>query len=221
MSTNVASQVKDFIDEMVERSAAVTLGDVEQFVSSIGTEDLRSYTARQIRDRVGDERRMRRLLAEKRAERAQEEARAKAAELSDLTNGWRSKTRSRWTKLDERMFEEAPDSDSDKARVLSWEERDRELIAERNQKLEGIIESYTAALRMDWTRELLSTSFGLADGTVTTWGEATLAQHEERAAMFTRQAQTGIEGAARHHKAIEALRESGSVTLNVLTAVAA
>jgi hypothetical protein len=83
------------------------------------------------------------------------------------------------------------------------------------------VAKFTAELRIEWTAELLGSDFALADGTRVTWGEATVEQHEERAAMFQRNAVANAEGAARHLHALEALKFAGRETLNDLVGVAA
>lgn len=93
--------------------------------------------------------------------------------------------------------------------------------AEFVTEMTASIERYSQSLKMEWTAELLASDFAMADGTRVTWGDATLEQHEERAALFQRNALANSEGAARHLKAVEALRESGRTTLNEVVGVAA
>lgn len=79
-------------------------------------------------------------------------------------------------------------------------------------------EEYKAALFMEWTDDLLASTFALNDGRLVTWGEATIADHEERIAMFERNAHANLEGAARHALAITRLRESDAAKLAELVA---
>lgn len=104
---------------------------------------------------------------------------------------------------------------------------ERAAVAERNDServsflvpaLAGILDDYAAALRVEWTSELLASEFAMPDGVRTTWGEATIDQHRERLAMFTANAQANIEGAARHQKAIDELSASGATSLRDLLA---
>jgi hypothetical protein len=74
-------------------------------------------------------------------------------------------------------------------------------------------------LRIEWTRDLLDASIALPDGRVTTWGEATVDEHEARAELFTRNAIANAEGAARHRQAIDELNASGARTLRELVGV--
>jgi len=64
--------------------------------------------------------------------------------------------------------------------------------------------------------ELLRSQFSLGDGTKTTWGEATQADHLVRYEMYKTNLIADAEGAARHKKAIELLEASGAPTLNEL-----
>jgi hypothetical protein len=99
------------------------------------------------------------------------------------------------------------------------EEREAELArlrSERMTRLARTIEDWTKDLRQQWTRELLDTKIALPDGTYITWGEFTLAQHRTRLAMFQGQAETALDGAARHQAAIDALTLAGADTLNEL-----
>jgi hypothetical protein len=105
-------------------------------------------------------------------------------------------------------------------RAAVAERNDSERVAFLAPALARILDDYAAALRVDWTAELLASEFAMPDGTRTTWGEATITQHRERVAMFTVNAQANIEGAARHQRAIDELTTSGAATLgDLLTAV--
>lgn len=83
------------------------------------------------------------------------------------------------------------------------------------------IKRFEDELRIEWTAELLASDFAMADGTRITWGDATVEQHQERAAMFQRNAVANAEGAARHLKAVEALESAGAQTLGEMVGVAA
>jgi hypothetical protein len=78
---------------------------------------------------------------------------------------------------------------------------------------------YAAELRIEWTAELLASPFALPDGTRVTWGEASLAQHQERVEMFEANVAANVEGAARHRRAIDALQEARAGCLNDLAQV--
>jgi hypothetical protein len=93
---------------------------------------------------------------------------------------------------------------------------DYECKARLNESLGDILREYTTRLRMEWTSELLASEITLPDGTVTTWGDATVEEHEQRRQMFMKMAATNVEGAARHEQAIRALREGGATNLRAL-----
>lgn len=87
------------------------------------------------------------------------------------------------------------------------------------EDLRDITAKYAAELRMEWTAELLATEFALGDGRRVTWGSATLAEHEQRAAMLEQNAVANAEAAARHRSAIQALGLAGAPNLAELVAV--
>lgn len=76
------------------------------------------------------------------------------------------------------------------------------------------IAQYTAAIKMQWTADLLKSTFSLEGGAQVSWGEATAAQHRERLAMFSSQAELNLNGAARHSAAIAELAATGATCLN-------
>lgn len=80
-------------------------------------------------------------------------------------------------------------------------------------KVEQAFRDLKSVWRMEWTAELLDSTFALADGSRVTWGDATADQHRERVDMFRRNALANLEGAARHEQAIDALMESGAKSL--------
>lgn len=90
-----------------------------------------------------------------------------------------------------------------------------------HENLRSAMAEMTAALRIEWTRELLASEFALPDGTRVTWRNAAIPQHEARVAMYMRNAEANLEGAARHLKAVEELKRAGAPTLGDLVGVAA
>ncbi|WP_284984318.1 hypothetical protein [Arthrobacter sp. efr-133-TYG-118] len=109
-----------------------------------------------------------------------------------------------------------------------WQESER-MLAEKESanwsqyhaEMRKVFEDYGAQLRIEWTKELLDSEFALPDGTRLTWGDATIEHHEQRVVMFTNNAIANAEGAARHQKAINDLREAGRATLREMAGVAA
>lgn len=100
-----------------------------------------------------------------------------------------------------------------RARMDEREERSSRKFFDR---LGEIIEDMTEEMHAAWTADLLDAEIAMPDGTLTTWGEATIEQHRERYAMHERNAQAGIEGAARHRRAIGDLETTGAPDLNTL-----
>ena len=93
-------------------------------------------------------------------------------------------------------------------------------IQERTgREIRDMIARYERSMKMQWTAELLGTTFTLEDGSRVEWGEATIEQHRERAAMFTGNALANMEGAARHEAAIRDLESAGVPTLRDLVEV--
>ncbi|MFC5930912.1 hypothetical protein D6T64_12020 [Cryobacterium melibiosiphilum] len=92
---------------------------------------------------------------------------------------------------------------------------------ESDKGLTAIIGTFMREVRTQWTAELLESKFALGDGTETRWGEATREDHAYRIGMHKRNAVAGIEGAARHQQAIEAIDAAGCRTLNESLKVAA
>lgn len=90
------------------------------------------------------------------------------------------------------------------------------------QMVHGVVQHalsrYVEDLRIQWTADLLDSTFSLSDGTMATWGEATVEQHEARRQMFLSNAHANLEGAARHELAVRELRESGAINLRDMVA---
>lgn len=94
--------------------------------------------------------------------------------------------------------------------------REAEISAAMHRKINEAMEEYKRHVIMEWTEELLGQAISLPDGSRTTWGEASAAQHKERRDMFRKNAVANAEGAARHEQALEALASSGASCLNEL-----
>jgi hypothetical protein len=76
------------------------------------------------------------------------------------------------------------------------------------------VEENAAHVRLETTRELLETSFALGDGAETTWGEATVDQHQQRIDLLVKGASGTIETASRHAAAINMIQAAGVGHLN-------
>jgi hypothetical protein len=78
-----------------------------------------------------------------------------------------------------------------------------------DDRLADVIRLTADETRLEVTAELLGTAISLGDGTDTTWGQATIAQHEQRIGMLTRHAVGEVESAARHQAAIGMIKDAG------------
>ena len=65
------------------------------------------------------------------------------------------------------------------------------------------------AVRLEITAELLATTFALGDGRQTTWGQATIEQHRQRADALIGQGMGTLQTAALHEAAIEMIQANG------------
>lgn len=62
---------------------------------------------------------------------------------------------------------------------------------------------------VEWTADLLASTFALRDGTRVTWADATQQQHRDRIEMLVKQAAGTVETAALHEKALREIAEAG------------
>lgn len=95
-----------------------------------------------------------------------------------------------------------------------YERIDKEAMLGLVSDLTSAMEKYRESIRIEWTRELLDSSFAMGDGTFVTWGDATRENHEARIEMHRANAQAGLEGWARHAAAIDAITAAGASCLN-------
>lgn len=93
--------------------------------------------------------------------------------------------------------------------------------AEPGEVLTAAFKQYESRMKMEWTRELLQSSFTLKDGTKVTWGQATVGQHLERVKMFSDQAELSMQGAERHRQAVRDIKEHQAACLDDVCAVTA
>lgn len=89
---------------------------------------------------------------------------------------------------------------------VEWAER-------KDRRMQVLLDEFARDLKMEWTTELLTSGFALPDGTLVTWGEATIEQHVVRADMLRGNAIANAEAAARHLHAIETIKGAGAATL--------
>lgn len=75
------------------------------------------------------------------------------------------------------------------------------------------VEAFATQVRLELTAELLASEFAVGDGRRVTWGEASMADHQSRANMLSRNAASISETAAAHLAAVRMIEERGAATL--------
>lgn len=80
-------------------------------------------------------------------------------------------------------------------------------------RMTEIMQRYSERLKMQWTAELLNSTFALPDGTLVAWGDATVEQHTVRRDMLLANAQGNLRAAARHEAAMNTLDDHGATRL--------
>lgn len=80
-------------------------------------------------------------------------------------------------------------------------------------QMRTLIDHIEQRTRIEVTQELLSSVFALGDNVRVTWGEATVAQHEQRITLLLKNAEGNIDTAKRHQAAVEMITEAGVDTL--------
>lgn len=144
-----------------------------------------------------------------------EAARDRAAVMHEKPTGRRPQ---RGTAAHRRWLAASPENEAYEDRLAMAE---IDAFAGLMSGLQQSLTKYTAAMRMEWTQELLGSEFALPNGQRVTWGEATAEQHATRLAMFMDKAAANLEGAARHRKALDELEKMGAANLNALVGVTA
>jgi len=86
----------------------------------------------------------------------------------------------------------------------------------RRKQIYKLIYEVAAQTRLEVTTELLNTQIALGDGTMVTWGTATVEQHRQRIEMLAKNASGIVETAARHGSAIAMITDANATCLNEL-----
>lgn len=99
----------------------------------------------------------------------------------------------------------------------AWREQCAEIDARLDVKfaeeIGAALARYASQLRVQWTAELLATTFAVGDGERPTYGEATLDQHRRCVEMLLGNAVGNLETAAYHKVAIDLITATGADTL--------
>jgi len=88
---------------------------------------------------------------------------------------------------------------------------------ERARYTTDLVNRVSEEVRLETTEKLLSTVFALGDGARTTWGRATVLEHEQRISLLSKNATGVIETAARHRAAIAMILAAGATCLAELS----
>jgi hypothetical protein len=114
-----------------------------------------------------------------------------------------------------RLIEQTPEELARRKERKAEQEAADEVSRNRfRASLQEALDTYTREMRMQWTTELLNSTFALPDGTMVSWGEASVEQHLARREMLAANARGNLEAAARHEVAIRRLRETNADCLN-------
>lgn len=143
---------------------------------------------------------------------------AEMERAGELPASWRTKKFNDFTDQDWKGFHDHAALQSHLREACYGRRREQyqawKIQEDLNEKVDRLAEEKLIV----WTRDLLSAEFRLADGTLTSWGAATIEQHRERVEMFTKNATASTMGAGRHLQAVQELEASGAPTLNDLAA---
>lgn len=126
---------------------------------------------------------------------------------------WMRKSPKRFTKGDAEVWDSLPEEHPAKRYRAEIYESEARINRRMMGKVAASIEALKKDLKVQWTSDLLAQRITMPDGTSTTWGDASVAQHRERLEMFKANAVANIEGAARHQQAIEDLEAVGAACL--------
>lgn len=94
----------------------------------------------------------------------------------------------------------------------SWRKLMQDIQDDIENKAIGLAEEMV----VQWTADLLASTFALSDGTRVTWADATQQQHRDRIEMLVKQAAGTVETAALHEKALKEIAQAGVKRLGEL-----
>lgn len=199
----------------------------KQMVAELPAPALAPIVTRLLEERLNDHRRRRARDAEARAEmNRRTEERARLNEHADevyTERPWDAPSGTRlyrqWKRLSPKeQVRQRSGSDPKFARFVA-ETSDGELSEAdfADWKVEEAFERFRQDTRLrvvlELTGDLLEAEFALGDGSVVTWGDATVAQHQQRFDMLMANASGSLHSAQRHAAAVKMLAEHGAATL--------
>lgn len=154
-----------------------------------------------------------RLAAERIADSFDDDTRYEATVMfliSGARDRWRVRGLDRERVAEQRGVRSRPVNHKSAAEI---EDVRRQRAERKRRAIAEILNEYEDMLEIEWGVELLQSGFALPDGTVKTWGEATVSDHEVRVEMLSVNAVRNIETAARHNAAIKMITSAGARTL--------
>lgn len=101
-------------------------------------------------------------------------------------------------------------------RVAEWRERERlreQAVQRERERHQAFVDRIKAEARMEWTADLLASTFAVGDGTRVSWAEATVQQHEQRIAFLTRHVEGSLDTLKRHEVAVAEILAAHADTL--------
>lgn len=100
---------------------------------------------------------------------------------------------------------------------IDWEGMYTVFHKRQMERMQQVIEIVATETELRVTKELLGSQFALGDGRITTWGKATIAEHQQRILLLKKNATANVEAAARHKAAIKLLKKNKIRSLSQLT----
>lgn len=88
-----------------------------------------------------------------------------------------------------------------------------EAARQEQERHEAFVARIKSEARMEWTAELLASTFAVGDGTRVTWADATVNQHEQRIALLARGIGGSIDTMKRHEAAVADILAAAAHTL--------
>jgi len=147
----------------------------------------------------------------------------KRAQVREVEHEAQASREPRWGTRAWDRWAELPENAEAAEKTREWHYQadaiDLRLARELRADIGRALDEFTNTMKMVWTRELLDSEFAVGDGTVTTWGDATLEQHEARMAMHRQNALGAAEGYARHAAAVDEIKRAGTSTLREAVSV--
>lgn len=89
------------------------------------------------------------------------------------------------------------------------------MLGKISSDVSSLVKQHSDRVGLEVTEELCATEFALGDGSRVLWGDATVADHQQRIALLQVNAVANIETAARHEAAIRMLNALNRIALAI------